>query len=220
MSENNLLLKVLNAPKFVYKYTRTKNTVPNLQHKIELQALGKKYTEYAFSYNTFALFQWRKQDDTWFDKEYYWQEFARACAVDEPTIFLRDKLNNEAMRSCLQSSLPQDTSEYRCAFHNISGPGPLQSMLELTKAENAKLELNTLGLRTEGNNIACYIQSFLEESENMYKDLSYEKLLSIARHSAKGKNSSIRQLINDLADTGLTSSNISNDSKWLILTRV
>ncbi|AQZ12695.1 CBT1 (YKL208W) [Zygosaccharomyces parabailii] len=220
MSDNNLLLKVLNVPKFVYKYARRKNTVPNLQHKIELQALGKKYAEYESSYNTFALFQWRKQDYTWFNKEYYWQEFARSYTADEPTIFLREKLNNEAMRSCLQSSLPQGASEYRCAFQNISGPGPLKSMLKLTKAENAKLELNTLGLRTEGNNMACYIQSFLEESENMYKDLSYEKLLSIARHSEKDKNSSIRQLINDLAETGLTSSSIVNDSNWLILTRV
>lgn len=223
MGHSSLFLKALNAPEFVFKYARTRFSIPNLQRKVECSALTKKYAEYLSDYNTFALLQWRKRDESWFDEEYYWKEFVgrieRIPSMNQPTLFLREKLNNEAMRICLESSLPNGINQYRCTFQNISEPGPIQTILDLTSADNAKLELHTLGLRTEGNNIAAYIQSFLEESDNMYKDISYEKLLSIAKQSKESENSSVRKLINDLAENGLSRPSIVKHNEWLVLTK-
>ncbi|GAV50664.1 hypothetical protein ZYGR_0AV00870 [Zygosaccharomyces rouxii] len=222
MCRNYQLLKALDAPRFVYRYSRTRSTVPRLQNKLECRVLAQKYSKYLSEYNTFALFQWHSPKDLKFDKDYFWKEFAHdVSSSNQNAIFLEDKVHNEAMNNSLKSSIisPSDDTEYRCTFQTVSEPHPIEYMLRLTGKPNTKLQLHTLGLRTEGNIIASYIQSLLEESENMYKDLSYEKLLSIAKRSRSDRDKPIKELLNNLAENGITNSRIMGTEQWLVLSK-
>lgn len=217
------ILKALDAPRFVYRYSKTKSTIPELQNQLECRVLARKYSKYLSNYNTFALFQWRSPTDLKFDKEYFWKEFAHNVGYsNQNAIYLEDKLHNEALNISLKSSVisPGENTEYRCKFQTVSEPHPIEHMLRLTDDPNARLQLHTLGLRIGDNNIASYIQPLLEESENMYKNLSYEKLLSIAKKSRSDRDKPVKQLLYDLAENGITNSKIVGTEQWLVLSKV
>lgn len=216
------ILKALDAPRFVYKYSKTKDTVPELQHQVECRILTKKYSKYLSNHNTFALFQWRPSKDLEIDKEYFWKKFVHSLDHSNPNaIFLKDELHNEAMNASLNSSMLSRSydDDYRCTFQTVSEPSPIKNMLRLTGGLDTRLQLHTLGLRTKDNNIASYIQSLLEESENMYKDLSYEKLLSIAKKTRSDKDKPIKELLYNLAENGIINSRIVGTGQWLVLSK-
>lgn len=222
MSRNIQILKALEAPRFVYRYSRTRSTIPNLQKKLECKVLAERYSSYLSNYNTFALFQWLPSKNSTFDGNYFWKEFAQDMPFfNENAIFLKDKLHNEAMNNCLKSTiLPASFEvEYRCVFQTVSEPDPIESVLRFTTDPSAKLQLCALGLRTDRNSIAAYIQSLLEESEDMYKDISYEKLLSIAKRSRSDKDRPTKELLDNLAEKGLTNSHLVGGDQWLILSK-
>lgn len=187
-----------------------------------------------------------------------WKEFIREgvskSAINDklPTVFMKRKLANSALGRCLGLDFltdPSDSShEYRCMFQTVQDIPSLSQLILFNSMPNVpvRLKVHTVGIninsgskRSVASNASggdtgmskavSYIQPLLEESSRMYRNLSYWKLLKIARGNKEDGpldesmriKSQVKFLLSQLAKNRITFPSITDHGgqNWLIFTR-
>ncbi|CCD24467.1 Cbt1p NDAI_0D01530 [Naumovozyma dairenensis CBS 421] len=228
--KNRVLFKGVKVPKFVQWSERNqKNDFQHLERQIEKDIAFKRYTTYLSEFNTFFIFTWRTKEDYILNKDYYWNLFFRkgfnsgSLNSKIGSLFLSQRLNNTVFQKCLKIDFLKPRTEYRLFLQNNTDVEGLEEVINYTQT-NRDLQLHCVGMNVNPHakspmlGTLKYIQPLLEESNNLYKNIDYLKLLEIAKMQPSDEPGKvkIKYLLQLLAKSKLSSPKLVDDGRYLI----
>lgn len=221
-------------PKFIYRYGNKLNNhqMKDLESKIKPLHVQKSYNNYLQSYNSFHLFQWASKNNERINRKYYWNEvFKRElynieANPENRTDPLKEPIDTKQFELALGTSISDklNETELQCVFNSSVGMSYLLDVIKLADSDVHKLKLVTVGIRINGKGNLSenseLIQSLLEESASMYKNINYANLLKIAKSARITESNPNRQfayeLLHKLSQLHLTTPTITSDMRWLL----
>lgn len=222
------LERVLRLPKFVSKFNAPEDIVKaQLKSQLAITLQRERYHEYLVRHNSFFLFEWKVDQDRLNDKEYCWQKFCDSThkCVEKSSIqpiFFRKPINQIAFDNVLGTGLAHSKIFY-CSIQSSTSLESVQGLTDyigMSNAPESPFKLSMVGLKLDNaENALFYIPSLLDQSSNMYKDLSYDKLLDIAKEAPLREKDDTRNTVKNLLVTlgkrGLSRPHRLRD-EWLI----
>lgn len=254
MKPSKSLFSTLKKPYFVRRWGAiSPKELRALEKHVGWMVEINQYKEYLTKYNTFHVFEWKPHDqEVLLDKDYYWEKeikrsyFAGEHVPKSPTVFLKSGTNLRAFQSVLQ--IPNmgevrngNFKDFRCVFQDIPHLRNIHQVYSMFEGgrQYSPLQLVCMGIKvdTEQQNsnheLINYMQPILDNVLNKYKDLNYEKLISIAKGSNVQENKNgqrnaahssfkvsdsddVRIFLSQIAELGLTTPKLVYKAKWLL----
>lgn len=209
-------------PRFLRRFPAVpgKKQFIRLEEKVTRDYIKQKYSELLSSYNTFYLYNWILDPDEFrINRDYIWQEFNDS---KKGTVYpLKRRLKKSIFEKSIGLPFIGWNHELRASFQSIN------ALDDIILRTSNRLSPYGIGIRIDERHIEgiAEIEPLLEESQNMYKNLNYQKLLDIARQNRRNNTEtnqskqSAKLFLEQLAQNKVLLPAISPDKKWLVLTR-
>ena len=217
-------------PKWVKRYPAVPNAAQfkQLETKVIDRYLAKEYNQLLSRYNAIYRFNWIKHNDRKvIDLDHTWKQYMKPYTGQ--LYLLKSKTNTRVFAKCMgllpdsKNNITPWNKDTRMAFQSVS----VLEQLLLDLPSNGDLQLTGVGVRLgkgamEG---VSEIEPLLEEAQNRYKDLDYNKLLSIAKQGQKGvgaggeSRQAAKLFLERLAKQNIMHPSTTTDGQWLLFSR-